>query len=116
MIGHVDEEISTSSVARAGSWIRRMRNENFSWGAGNELALFALSRDPSWNASEPENVISFQHVDIDFLWQRIKDPDQQHFSWNQRAHLAQMLIAHCRNPSDYYGFDLLGKAEWSSPK
>ena len=67
-----------------------------------------LSQDDGWDPSLAENLVSIQQMDISFLLGRLNKVKHRR---NQRVHVAQTLMSLCRNPSDYYGYNLLGETE-----
>lgn len=73
-----------------------------------EMELLGVSQDDGWDPSLPENLVSIQQMDISFLLGHLNKAKHRR---NQRIHVAQTLLALCRNPFDYYGYNLLGETK-----
>ena len=98
-----------SALLRAESWLLKLRNSEQHWGNQSLLALLALSRSSSgsWNASSIEGQLAIKQVDIDFLYDRVRQGDAEIYS-DRLISLAVTLTSLCRHPANYYDYDLLG--------
>ena len=78
-------------------------------GKSISLSLLALSRSSSgsWNASSIEGQLAIKQVDIDFLYDRVRQGDAEIYS-DRLISLAVTLTSLCRHPANYYDYDLLG--------
>lgn len=107
-IGQVD--LSNQVVLNAETWILKLRNSEQHWGnQSTALALLALSHSStgSWNLTSIEGQLAVKQVDIDFLYDRVRKGDSEIYS-DRLVSLAVTLTSLCRQPGNYYDYDLLG--------
>ena len=100
---------SRSAQLKAESWLLKLRNNEQHWGNQSLSALLALSLSSSgsWSASSIEGQLAIKQVDINFLYDRVRQGDAEIYS-DRLIPVTVTLMSLCRHPTNYSDYALLG--------
>uniref|UniRef100_A0A8D9EFP7 Uncharacterized protein CG3556 n=1 Tax=Cacopsylla melanoneura TaxID=428564 RepID=A0A8D9EFP7_9HEMI len=113
--GHAgDKGTPSPKVARALHWILEQRNRNFGWSSGAESAAALTALELTNWGSKLERELSAKQLEIELvleLWRHLDPTHTHHLSHmqpEQLSHYVLALTAVCHDPTNFYGYNLIG--------